>query len=166
LRKDILNYHIKKVGIKLQDEIIEYIANNVTENVRDLEGVLASLLAYSTLMDDAIDLKLTETVVSRLVQLHPKTYLPEDIIAAVCQSMKMPEQVVKAKTRQKEAVKTRNLVMYFIKKYTDSSLAEIGKYVHRDHATVAYALNSIESQISYDAVLRQEIAAIERLLGR
>jgi chromosomal replication initiation ATPase DnaA len=58
------------------------------------------------------------------------------------------------------------MVVYLIKKYTDSSLAEVGKYVHRDHATVAYALNAMEAQIAYDAVLRQEIATIERYLGR
>lgn len=166
LRKDILNYHIKKDGIKLQDEIVEYIANNVTENVRDLEGVLASLLAYSTLMDDAIDLKLTEKVVGRLVELRPRTYLPADIIQAVCQKMNISEKIITARTRQKEAVKARNLVIFLIKKYTDNSLAEVGKYVHRDHATVAHSLNTLEAQMSYDPVLRQEIAAIERILGR
>jgi chromosomal replication initiation ATPase DnaA len=56
--------------------------------------------------------------------------------------------------------------MFLIKKYTESSLAEIGKYVHRDHATVAHSLNMVEAQLSYDAVLRQELATIERYLGR
>ena len=109
---------------------------------------------------------LTETVVGRLVQLHPKTYLPADIIAAVCHAMNISEQVIVARTRQRDAVKARNIVMYLVKKFTDSSLAEIGKYVHRDHATVAHSLNTIEAQMTYDAVLRQEVATIERQLGR
>jgi chromosomal replication initiator protein len=166
LRRDILAYHIKRDGIKLSEDIVEYIASNVSENVRDLEGVLASLLAYSTLTDNPINMALTETVVGRLVQLHPKTYLPADIITAVCQSMKLSEQVITARTRQREAVKARNIVMFLIKKFTDSSLAEIGKYVHRDHATVAHSLSTIESQMTYDAVLRQEVATIEKQLGR
>ena len=166
LRRDILAYHIKRDGIKLSEDIVEYIASNVSENVRDLEGVLASLLAYSTLTDSPINMALTETVVGRLVQLHPKTYLPTDIITAVCQSMKLSEQVITARTRQREAVKARNIVMFLIKKFTDSSLAEIGKYVHRDHATVAHSLSTIESQMTYDAVLRQEVATIEKQLGR
>ena len=166
LRRDILLYRIKKDGIKLSESIIDYVASNVSDNVRDLEGVLASLLAYSTLTDNPIDMALAETVVGRLVQLHPKTYLPSDIIAAVCQTMKLSEQVITARTRQREAVKARNLVMYLIKKYTDSSLGEIGKYVHRDHATVAHSLNMIEAQMGYDAVLRQEVSQIERHLGR
>jgi chromosomal replication initiator protein len=166
LRKDILLYHIKRDGIKLTDDIIEYVASNVSDNVRDLEGVLASLLAYSTLTDNAIDMALTETVVGRLVQLHPKTFLPTDIIAAVCQSLNMPEAVITARTRQRDAVKARNIVMYLIKKFTNSSLGEIGKYVHRDHATVAHSLNLMDDLMSYDVVLRQDIAKIERLLGR
>jgi chromosomal replication initiation ATPase DnaA len=56
--------------------------------------------------------------------------------------------------------------MYLIKKYTDSSLAQIGAYVHRDHATVAYSLSTLEGQLSYDAVLRQDIKSIENALGR
>ena len=166
LRRDILQYHVKRDGIKLSDSIIEYVASNVSDNVRDLEGVLASLLAYSTLTDSPIDMALTEKVVSRLVQLHPKTYLPADITAAVCQCLHIPENVITARTRQREAVKARNLVMFLIKKYTESSLAEIGKCVHRDHATVAHSLNMMEAQLSYDAVLRQELATIERYLGR
>ena len=166
LRRDILAYHIKKDGVKLSEDIVEYIASNVSENVRDLEGVLASLLAYSTLTDNPINMALTETVVGRLVQLHPKTYLPADIIAAVCHAMNISEQVIVARTRQRDAVKARNIVMYLVKKFTDSSLAEIGKYVHRDHATVAHSLNTIEAQMTYDAVLRQEVATIERQLGR
>ena len=159
-------YHVKKDGIKLDASIIEYVASNVTENVRDLEGVLASLLAYSTLTDSAIDMSLAEKVVSRLVELHPRSYPPADIITTVCQMMNLPERVITAKTRTKEAVRARNMVIYFIKKFTDSSLGDIGKHVHRDHATVAHSLTSMENQLSYDAVLRQEVAAIERQLGR
>ena len=166
LRRDILQYHIKRDGIKLSEDIIEYIASNVSDNVRDLEGVLASLLAYSTLTDSPVNLALAETVVGRLVELHPKTYLPADIISAVCHCLKMPETVITARTRQREAVKARNIVMYLVKKFTDCSLAEIGKYVHRDHATVAHSLNMMDDQMSYDAVLRQEVATIERHLGR
>ncbi len=166
LRHDILLYRVRRDGVKLGDDIITYIASNVSDNVRDLEGVLASLLAYSTLTDNPIDMALTEKVVGRLVQLQPKTYMPSDIIAAVCREMNVPEQVITARTRQREAVKARNIVMYLIKKFTDSSLAEIGKYVHRDHATVAYSLNSMDAQMGYDAVLRQEVTKIENQLGR
>ena len=104
-------YHLKKDGIKLGADIVDYIASNVTENVRDLEGVLASLLAYSTLMEDAIDMKLTEKVVSRLIELRPRTYLPADIMSAVSSTMNVSERINTARTRQREAVKARNMVI-------------------------------------------------------
>jgi chromosomal replication initiator protein len=166
LRKDILQFHIKKNGIKLGEDIVEYIATNVTENVRDLEGVLASLLAYSTLTDSEINMALAQTVVGRLVALNPKTYVPSDIVSAVCKHMNVPEKAITARTRQRDAVRARSIIMYLIKKYTDSSLSEIGACVHRDHATVAYTLNTIASHMTYDAVLRQDVATIERALGR
>ena len=166
LRHDILLYRIKKDGVKLSEDIINYIASNVTDNVRDLEGVLASLLAYSTLTDSPINMALTEQVVGRLVELHPKTYAAKDIVSTVCERLNVPEKVITARTRQREAVRARNIVMYLIKKYTDSSLAQIGACVHRDHATVAHSLTLMEELMSYDAVLRQEVASIERALGR
>lgn len=166
LRRDILTYRMRKDGIKLSDEIVDYIVTNVTENVRDLEGVLASLMAYSTLTDSPVDIALTEKVVGRLVELHPKTYVPADIISVVCNHLQVAEQTVMARTRQRDAVRARNIIMYLLKKYTDSSLAEIGACVRRDHATVAHSLNSMADLMSYDAVLRQDVATIERQISR
>lgn len=166
LRRDILSYRIRKDGIKLSEEIVDYIATNVTDNVRDLEGVLASLMAYSTLTDSPVDMALAEKVVGRLVELHPKAYVPADIIAVVCRHLKVAEQTVMARTRQRDAVRARNIIMYLLKKYTDSSLAEIGACVRRDHATVAHSLNSMADLMSYDAVLRQDVATIERQISR
>ena len=166
LRHDILQYRIRKDGIKLNNEIVNYIATHVSDNVRDLEGVLASLLAYSTLTDNQIDMTLAETVVGRLVALKPQTFDTKDIMTTVCQHLNVTERIITARTRQREAVRARNIVMYLIKKYTDSSLAQIGAFVHRDHATVAHSLNTMNDLMSYDAVLRQEVETIERSLGR
>lgn len=162
LRRDILMFRMHRDGIKLSDEIVDYIATHVTDNVRDLEGVLASLMAYSTLTDNPVDMALTEKVVSRLVELQPKAYASSDIIAAVCQQLNVSEQTITARTRQRDAVRARNIVMYLLKKYMGSSLSEIGACVRRDHATVAHSLNTMDDWMSYDAVLRQDVAAIER----
>ncbi len=166
LRRDILLYRMHKDGIKLSDEIVNYVATNVTDNIRDLEGVLASLLAYSTLMDNPIDLALAEKVVSRLVELHPKAYAASDIMTAVSRHLNVSEQTITARTRQRDAVRARNIVMFLLKKYTDNSLAEIGACVRRDHATVAHSLNTMADLMSYDAVLRQDVATIERQIAR
>lgn len=162
LRRDILLYRMHRDGIKLNDDIVDYIATHVTDNVRDLEGVLASLMAYSTLTDSPVDMALAEKVVGRLVELRPKAYTSADIIDAVCRQLNIAEQTIIARTRQRDAVRARNIVVYLLKKYTDSSLSEIGTCVHRDHATVAHSLSTMEDWLSYDAVLRQDLAAIER----
>ena len=109
---------------------------------------------------------LAETVVGRLVALKPQTFDTKDIMTTVCQHLNVTERIITARTRQREAVRARNIVMYLIKKYTDSSLAQIGAFVHRDHATVAHSLNTMNDLMSYDAVLRQEVETIERSLGR
>ena len=109
---------------------------------------------------------MTQTVVGRLVALHPQSYSTKDIVYAVCKHLNVNEKILTARTRQREAVRARNIAIYLIKKYTDSSLAQIGSYVHRDHATVAHSLNTMEELMGYDAVLRQEVASIERALGR
>ena len=166
LRRDILLYRIKKDGVSLSDEIINYIATYVADNVRDLEGVLASLLAHSTLIESPIDLSLAQTVVGRIVATHPQSYDARDIMTAVCQLLNVSEKVITARTRQRTAVRARNIVMYLMKKYTDSSLSQIGSIVNRDHATVAHSLNTMDDLMSYDVVLRQEVASIERTLGR
>ena len=166
LRRDILLYRIKKDGVSLSDEIINYIATYVADNVRDLEGVLASLLAHSTLIESPIDLSLAQTVVGRIVATRPQSYEARDIMVAVCQFLNVSEKVITARTRQRTAVRARNIVMYLMKKYTDSSLSQIGLVVNRDHATVAHSLNTMDDLMSYDVVLRQEVASIERTLGR
>jgi len=165
LRRDILTYRMRRDGIKLDESIVNYIATNVTDNVRDLEGVLASLMAYSTLTDSPVDMALAEKVVGRLVELQPKAYAAQDIITAVCRHLQVAEQTIMARSRQRDAVRARNIVMYLLKKYTDSSLAEIGAYVRRDHATVAHSLNTMADWLAYDAVLRQDVATIERQIG-
>ncbi len=166
LRRDILRYRMHKDGIVLSDDIVNYIVANVTDNIRDLEGVLASLLAYSTLTDRPIDLTLAETVVGRLVALQPKSYASQDVISAVCRHLNIPEKTIMNRTRQREVVRARGIIMYLLKKYTGSSLSEIGVCVHRDHATVAHALGSITDSLSYDTVLRQDMAAIERRIAQ
>ena len=118
------------------------------------------------MIESPIDLALAQTVVGRIVATHPQTYDARDIMTAVCQLLNVSEKVITARTRQRTAVRARNIVMYLMKKYTDSSLSQIGSIVNRDHATVAHSLNTMDDLMSYDVVLRQEVASIERTLGR
>ncbi|MGM9831404.1 MAG: chromosomal replication initiator protein DnaA [Paludibacteraceae bacterium] len=165
LRRDILKDHIYQDGLEISDEIVDYIAENVHDNVRDLEGVLASLLAYSTLTDAQIDMTLTEQVVNRLVAVTNNDTTLENITAMVCQHFNVPEKVLFAKTRKREVAQARQVAMYLAKKFTDKPLAEIGLHMgNRNHATVLYAIKSVNDMMSYDTFFRRSVQQLENAL--
>lgn len=167
LRRDILIHKMRLDGIELSDEIVNFIAANVTESIRDLEGILASLLAYSTLTDCQIDMKLAEEVVSRVVALHPKTIDMPEIVEAVSEHYNLPTKVILSQSRLKEVALARQIAMYLSKELTDHSLNEIGHYMgHRSHATVLHAARMLKDQLELDAVLRQNVSQIRATITR
>ncbi len=167
LRKDILKSCIYRDGLEFPEAVVDYIAENVRENVRDLEGILASLLAYSTLTDAQIDMHLTEEVVSRSVRTQSAEMTMENIATAVCEHFNVPEKMLLSKSRKKEVAQARQVAMYIAKKMTDKPLAEIGLNLgNRNHATVLHAIKTVNDQMEYDAMLRRSIHQIENALIR
>jgi chromosomal replication initiator protein len=165
LRKDILLSKMHRDGIVLSDEIVDFIAMNVRESVRDLEGILASLLAHSMLTDREIDLALTEQVVSRVVHMQPQTTTVTDVVASVAKFYNIPEKAILAQNRTKEVTLARHVAVYLSKKMTDSSLTEIGlKMGKRSHATILHSLAFIREEMEENAVLRQNIAQLQESL--
>lgn len=165
LRKDILLSKMHRDGIVLSDEIVDFIAMNVRESVRDLEGILASLLAHSMLTDREIDLALTEQVVSRVVHMQPQTTTVTDVVASVAKFYNIPEKAILAQNRTKEVTLARHVAVYLSKKMTDSSLTEIGlKMGKRSHATILHSLAYIREEMEENAVLRQNIAQLQESL--
>ena len=162
LRRGILLSKMRRDGIVLSDDVVTFIAQNVRDSVRDLEGVLASLLAHSTLTDSEIDLKLAEKVVSHIVAIQPKITTVDDIIGAVAQHYNLPEKALLSQNRSKEVAYARHVAFYLSKELTECSLNEIGfKMGKRTHATVLHSVAIIKSQLEVDPVLRQHIAQIE-----
>ena len=164
LRRNILLDKMHRDGMQLSEEIITYIAQNACQNVRDIEGVLASLMAYSTLLNSEINLDLAKQVVNRLVEVQPKEIRMADIMGTVCEHTNISEKAVQGQSRQKDIVRARQLVIYLGKKLTDYSLAEIGAAVNRSHATVIHALNTMSDQMEYDRVLKREAEFLENQL--
>ena len=165
LRKNILLSKMRRDGIVLSDEIVEFIAANVRDSVRDLEGILASLLAHSTLTDHEIDLPLAEKVVSHIVALQPQTISIEDIMGAVSKQYNIPEKALVAQNRSKEISLARHVAMYLSKQLTDRSLTEIGfRMGRRTHATVLHSIAYVREMMEEDAVLRQQVAQLQAAL--
>ena len=124
LRRNILLSKMRRDGIQLSEEIVNYIAQNVRDSVRDLEGILASLLAHSTLTDKEIDLELAEKVVSHIVTMQPQTITVQDVVSAVAKQYNIPEKALMAQNRSKEVTYARHVAVYLSKQLTESSLSD------------------------------------------
>lgn len=167
LRKNILLSKMRRDGIVLSDEIVDFIAANVRDSVRDLEGILASLLAHSTLTDKEIDLPLAEKVVSHIVALQPQTISIEDVMDAVSKHYNVSEKAIMAQNRSRDISMARHVAVYLCKQMTDRSLTEIGyRMGRRTHATMLHSIAFVRDMMEHDAVLRQQIAQIEATIKR
>lgn len=167
LRRSILIDKMHRNGVTLSDDIVEYITQNACQNVRDIEGVLASLMAYSTLMNKDVDMALAQSVVARLVESQPKEVLMADIMGAVCEHSGIAEKAIVGQSRQKDVVRARQMVVYLCKKLTSMSFTDIGNSLgKRSHATVIHSLNAVNAQLEYDRVYKHDIDLVERELKR
>jgi len=165
LRKNILLSKMRRDGITLPDDVVDFIAQNVRDSVRDLEGILASLLAHSTLTDAEIDIKLAEQVVSHLVSIQPKTISIGDVLGAVSEHYGIPEKAILSGNRSRDIAQVRHVAAYLCKELTNSSLTEIGfKIGKRTHATMLHSVAYIKNQLEFDPALRQHVAQLESTL--
>ncbi len=165
LRKDILKSKIYRDGLDISEAVIDFIAENVVDNVRDLEGVLVSLMAHSTLENTPIDLDLARQVVSRIVKITPKVLTVEKIRDLVCEHFALSVDSISTKSRKREVVQARQIAMYLSKQLTKSSLSSIGTTIgQRDHATVLHACKIVADQMEIDKHFRATVQQIESKL--
>jgi chromosomal replication initiator protein len=138
-------------GIELPHDVLEFIATNVTSNIRELEGCLISLLARASMESRPVDLALARDVVRSIVG-EVRTHLTiEEIQRVVCAHMGIPEDLIRAKTRRQEIVNARQIAMYLSKELTNSSLKTIGLHFGgRDHSTVIHAYQTVEDGMKVD----------------
>ncbi|MCG8603796.1 chromosomal replication initiator protein DnaA, partial [bacterium] len=141
----ILQQKADESNIGLSGEIIDYIASNVTSNIRELEGSLIRLLAYSSLRGEDITLSLAKNVLKNLSLQKNKKILIEEIQSIISNHFNVPDDMLRAKTRKKEIAYVRQIAMYLIKELTNHSLKTIGLHFGgRDHSTVIHAIQSVE----------------------
>ena len=165
LRRKILRNKIEHEGLDIPENVFEFIVQNVTENVRDLEGILVSLMAYSVISDKEIDITLAKQVIGQTVRLEKKQLTIKKIQEIVCRYFNLDEALIQTKSRKQEIVQARQITMFFAKKYTDSSFSHIGKVVGgKDHATVMHAVKTVKDQIEISKSFRLTMDAIELCL--
>lgn len=159
---DILNSKCRRDGLKIPADVIKYIAETANGSVRDLEGVVNSLMAYSIVYNSSIDMRLAERIIKRAVKVdnHPLTV--DDILEKVCHHYQVSQQNIFSKSRKRSLVQVRQVSMYLAQKYTKMPASRIGQLIgNRDHSTVIHSCNAIEQRIKTDKAFSDEISSIE-----
>lgn len=159
---DILNAKCKRDGLKIPEDVIQFIAETANGSVRDLEGVVNSLMAYSIVYNSNIDMRLAERVIKRAVKVdnHPLTI--DDILEKVCRHYGVNQQHVFSKSRKRDYVQVRQISMYLAQKYTKMPASRIGQLIgNRDHSTVIHSCNTVEQRLKVDKSFSAELNSIE-----
>lgn len=163
IRKAIIYKKIEADGIQLSEDVIDYLAHNITSNIRELEGVVISLIAKASFVRKEVDVELAKSVVSSIVEENIFEINVEYIQNYVSNYFNIPVDLLKAKTRKREIVEARQIAMFLAKKFTDMSLKSIGQHFgNRDHSTVIHALTTVNDMMDTN---RKFNATIQEILG-
>ncbi|MEZ4911100.1 MAG: chromosomal replication initiator protein DnaA [Saprospiraceae bacterium] len=166
-RMKILDMKMERDGLNLSHEVKEYICSNIKNNIRELEGVIISLVAQSTLNRKKIDLALVKDVVKQFVS-HDDTELSLDKIKKlVAKHFDVPVEKLQEKTRLRNVVVARQLSMYLAKNFTNSSLKVIGdSFGGRDHSTVIHSLRAVQDLMDTDTLFKDQVNDLVKLVQK
>ncbi len=163
-RVAILHKKAAHENITLSPDVALYIAQNVTSNVRELEGSLTRLVAMASLRDCPITLEFARQALRDLIAQAPAKPDMEAIERATAEVMRVRLADLRSKKRTQQIAFCRQVAMYLCRKLTDASFPTIGEYFGRDHSTVIHAYNLISKRVADDPAFRQTIERIERQL--
>lgn len=159
---DILENKIRKDGLHIPRDVIEFISQTANGSVRDLQGVINSLMAYSIVYNSNIDMRLAERVIKRAVKIDDKPLTVDEIIETVCNHFNVSPSAVGGKSRKRDFVVARQVSMYLAQKYTKMPASRIGKLVgNRDNSTVIHSCTQVENRLKVDKEFLAEIQSLE-----
>lgn len=165
LRRGILVSKIHRNGLHIPADVVDYISKNVTDSVRDLEGVITSLMAHSVVYNCEIDIDLARRVIGRATKLDNKPITIDDIIEQVCEACAVSKDDLFSQSRKANVVQARQIAMFLAQKYTDLSVAKIGALIgKRNHTTVLHSVRLITDHLDTDKKLKAKVEEIEAKL--
>ncbi len=160
-RMAIILKKLENDGIVIPQDVVEYLAYSVETNVRELEGVIVSLIAQSSLNRKEIDLELAKQALHNIVQDIDVEVNIDYIQKYVSNYFDVSIELLKAKTRKREIVVARQVAMYLAKKHTNMSLKSIGYHFGgRDHSTVIHAISTVEDIMETDVKFKSQMDEI------
>lgn len=161
----IIHNKMESDGIEISTEVAEYLAYSVDTNLRDMEGVLNSLIFHATLLKKEIDLDLAKEVLKNIVKEIQSDVSVDFIQKTVADYFKVELEAMKGKIKKREIVIPRQVAMYFCKRYTQLTLALIGEnFGGRDHSTVIHALESVEDMMKTDPNFKNSVEDLSKKL--
>jgi chromosomal replication initiator protein len=159
----IIENKLYRDGVDMPKDVIEYLAYNITTNIREIEGALVSIIAHSSFNKKPITIELAKQMIDTFVKNKAREISIDYIQKIVCDYFNLPLELINSKTRKREIVQARQLAMYFSKKLTKSSLATIGIHCgNKDHATVLHACRTVNNLIETDKHFRTYVDDIEK----
>lgn len=162
---DILKSKVTRDGLTISDEVLKYIASTVNGSVRELQGVINSLMAYSIVANTEIDMRLTEKVIRRIVHVTDEPMNLDLIVDVVCETCRVTPQDINGKSRKKEYTQARQIVMYLASKHTNMPASRVGRLIGgRDHSTVIHSCRKIEIEMNTNDGLRELVNNISKEL--
>lgn len=164
LRRSVLAQKAKQEGFNIPDEVIDYIASNVTESIRELEGIMVSLGVHATVLGVEITIDLARRVLANAVKINLRQINFEIITQEVSAYYKIEPDQLFTKSRKREISDARQMVMFLAKKHAKMPLKAIGTRLDRTHATVLYACKNIEERLPLEKKLQDDVSNIESAL--
>lgn len=159
---DILESKIRHDGLSIPEDVVKFIASTANGSVRDLQGVINSLMAYSVVYNCGIDMQLAQRIIKRSVKVDDNPLTVDEIIESVCQHYNVTPANINSRSRKKDFVMARQVAVYLAQKYTKLPASRIGRLVGgRDHSTVIYSCNQVERRMKIDQKFLSEITSIE-----
>lgn len=161
LRRHVLAMKASQDGLMIGDDVLDFIAQNVTESIRDLEGIVVSLLAHATMLNQDITVDLAKAVIANSVRINKPQITFELIAEKVASFYNIDTSDLYGESRKREISDARQLLMYFAKNEAQLSSTNIGMRLSRNHATVLHACKQIEQRLSIEKKFQEEVMAIE-----
>ena len=159
----ILEAKMTQEGIEIPQNVTEFICYNIQNNIRELEGVLVSLVAQSSLNQQEVDLELAKKVIRNFVKQINKEITVDYIQKLVADHFDLGVEKLQGKTRKRQVVIARQLSMYLAKNLTDKSLKAIGEnFGGRDHSTVIYSCKTVQDLMETDVIFKDTVADLEK----
>lgn len=162
---DILKSKCRHDGLDIPADVIDFIASTANGSVRDLQGVINSLLAYSIVYHSNINMQLADRVIRRAVKVNDHPLTIDDILEKACTHYNVTQQNVLSRSRKREYVIVRQVSMYLAQKHTKMPASRIGQLIgNRDHSTVIHSCDAVAKRLTVDKAFAEELSSIETSL--